>query len=126
MFISNTIPYLVFFTSILFIFLVAKEQFSSVNCYVSINLLAVYSFFLFSIVFIGCRGFVGADWLNYKPYFDDAPSLFSSWTDIYSFVTESYFEKGYAIFTIIVKSITRDFLGFQFICFIIDIFILHF
>jgi hypothetical protein len=89
------------------------------------TILCFYGFALFVFVFIGCRGLIGTDWLNYYPFFQKAPSFVSDIDEIKNFVSHSYFEKGYAIYTVLCKTVSSNYFVFQLISFLLDFLVLH-
>lgn len=120
------LPYILF-TIFLTLFAVDGNVFVKNNTfYRSLRSFSVVTIIVFSIFFIGCRGFVEADWYFYFPYFDKCPSLFDGEDKIRYFFKTNAWEIGYAVFNIICKTLTDDYFGFQFICFLIDFTILHF
>jgi hypothetical protein len=91
----------------------------------SFKLLSKYFVFLSFIFFIGCRGYVAQDWVLYYPFFKSVPSLFLGLDKIYNFLsTRNAYEVGYACYNIILKTISANYLMFQFISVAIDYFIL--
>lgn len=128
MYLINTLPYIIFFSLFVILLLVSNINYAYENIKTnkSTNMLAIYSLFLFSIVFIGCRGYVCADWLFYKPFFDKAPSLNSEKSIILDFLRKSMYEKGFSLYVIILKTIFDNYLFLQFVSFLIDVIILHY
>lgn len=124
MYLSYTLPYLLYLLICALLFLNANTQYKIASAKKAVYCVSLYTFFSVTIIFIGCRGYIGADWLVYKPFFDSAPTLIEH-NKIYRFISKSVFEKGFSIYVILVKSIYNDYLFFQFISFIIDILLLH-
>lgn len=125
MYFSYTIPYVLFVCFSLGVFLLSSttSKFPVLN---TTRLELRYFYLLSVIVFLGCRGLVGADWISYKKAFDNAPVLFAEKEKINYFLNHSLFEKGYCYFTIIIKTISHNYLLLQFIALFIDIIILHY
>lgn len=122
---SNSFPYIAF-SLLFFLFSLDGYVFSkNTEAYKSIRFLFVNATVLISIYFIGCRGFVAADWYFYLPYFEKCPTFFDETSKIFEFVKNNEYEKGYCLFSIICKSIFDNYFAFQFICFVIDFFVLH-
>ncbi|MCR4743341.1 MAG: EpsG family protein, partial [Treponema sp.] len=103
---------------------VGKQKDNTLN--VSLNLPVFIFFFLFSVVFLGCRGFLAADWLNYYPFFERSPVIPDGIEVIRDFLNKSQFELGHAISTVICKSFVDNYLFFQLVYFVIDLIILHY
>ena len=98
--INYSIPYLIFFFVIyLFSFPVTGTTLSDVLVDCKENkankIFMFYAALLFSLYFIGLRGYIFTDWHSYKEYFDYSPDLFAD--DIIRFVKQSVYEKGYTI-----------------------------
>lgn len=126
MHIEYAIPYILF-TIFLILFAVDGNVFvKNNNFYKSLRSFSLTTVAILSIFFIGCRGFVEADWYYYFPYFERTPSLFDGEEKIRYFFKTNAWENGYAIFNIICKTFTSSYFGFQFICFSIDFLVLHF
>ncbi|MFV0391974.1 MAG: EpsG family protein [Paludibacteraceae bacterium] len=71
------------------------------------------------VVFYGCRGFVGWDWVNYYPYFQETPKL-------HEFVfSNTRFDTGFSIYTSLIKSIFPNYNVFIFIHTIVSFIVLH-
>lgn len=126
MFVEYSIPYIVFIMFLLFFSIDGNVLVKKNDFYKSLNCLVCFFFLLLSIVFIGCRGFVEADWYYYLPYFERTPSLFDGQEKIDYFFETNAWEIGYALFNILCKTFFKDYLVYQFVCFIIDFIILHF
>lgn len=87
-----------------------------------------YVFFAVLIIFIGLRGFIFTDWKNYYPFYETVPSLFEGKTAVLDFITKSryaVFEKGFSLFSILVKTISGNYFFYQFVSFFIDVIILY-
>ena len=72
-------------------------------------------FICLTVYFIGLRGFIEADWLVYYPVWELSPTLFDSFDDISTFLTTTFYEKGFAFFLILCKTILNDYLFVQFV-----------
>ena len=75
--------------------------------------------FLVLLFFLGFRGYVATDYVNYYPFFQDIPSLFDSDFSLDYFNTNGW-EKGYLLYALICKTICPSFIFFQFISVLID------
>lgn len=126
MYFVNTIPYLLFFMMLTTFHLLTVNKQGENTINISANLPVYFCFFLFSIVFIGCRSFIAADWLNYYPFFERSPVIPDGIQVISKFLKKSEFELGHAIATIICKTFVDNYLFFQFVYFLVDLIILHY
>ncbi len=81
-------------------------------------------FIFVCLIYIGFRGFVFTDWINYYPRFERCPANIS---DFIYYVQNNKFltDLGFEVFQFICKLISPSFFTFQFICFTIDFFILY-
>jgi len=102
-----------------------KENTVSHNIYNNSILIRYIFVFLILIIFIGFRGLLYTDWQNYYQTYKYAPTLFDGDKMLF-FFSERKEEKGFLIFTIICKTISSNYFFFQFISFIIDLFILYY
>lgn len=87
-----------------------------------------YAFFAVLLIFIGFRGFIFTDWKNYYPFYESAPSLFDGMEAVVTFLTKSryaVYEKGFSLFSILIKTISDNYFFYQFISFLIDVIILY-
>lgn len=126
MYVEYALPYILF-TFFLVLFAIDGNVFIKNNAfYKSIRNFSLASVVIVSIFFIGCRGFVEADWYFYLPYFEKTPSFFDGEEKIRYFFRTNAWETGYGIFSIICKTLTDNYLAYQFICFLIDFIVLHF
>jgi len=76
------------------------------------------------IIFIGFRGFLYTDWINYYRVYETTPSLFDGAYSINKFFERSW-EKGFLFYMIICKTIFPNYFFLQLISFIIDCIILY-
>jgi hypothetical protein len=91
----------------------------------SFKLLSKIFIFITYLFFFGCRGYIAQDWLYYYPFFESVPNLFSGLDKIYNFFsTNNVYEVGYTFYNIILKTVSGNYLMFQFISATIDYFIL--
>ena len=81
-----------------------------------------YSIIVFLLFFIGCRGFIVTDWVSYYPYYKKVPSVFDS--SLSKFLNSWQWEKGFLLYSSILKTISSNYFVFQFISFFIDLVIL--
>lgn len=75
--------------------------------------------FLTLLLFLGLRGYVATDYVNYYPFFQDIPSLFGGNFSLDYFETNGW-EKGYLLYALICKTICPSFIFFQFVSVLID------
>lgn len=123
---AYSVPYILFFIFTVSISLIYVPVIGLKKDAIHANtMLCFYGFILFAFVFIGCRGLIGTDWLNYYPFFQKAPSLINGMDEVKKFISDSYFEKGYAIYTVLCKTFSSNYFVFQFISFLLDFLILH-
>lgn len=108
------LPYIYYFLSVFFGIFASKTNKES-------NVLSKCLFIFLTIYFIGLRGFIEADWLVYYPVWDEAPTLFSGHDAIFSFLSSTFYEKGFAFLLIICKTICNNYLFVQFVvlCFML-------
>lgn len=96
----------------------------------SINIIwQYYAVFFILAVFIGFRGFIFTDWRLYYAYYQEVPLLTDGINNIVSFLTKSkysVYEKGFSLFTIIIKTLSTDYFIYQFLSFSIDLIILFY
>lgn len=120
------LPYLYFFIFILLLFYFEKSLFifNAVSAK-SLRICVFYSFGFITVIFICCRGYIGADWYNYKIFFDSAPSVFESNDKINLFFEKSEWAKGFTFFNIVSKTISENYLFLQFLSGLLDIVLLH-
>lgn len=97
-----------------FLILVPKQAGS-----IQYNYLPRYSIIVFLLFFIGCRGFIVTDWVSYYPYYEKVPSLFDS--DVGRFINLWPWEKGFILYSVILKTVSSNYFVFQFISFLIDL-----
>lgn len=111
------LPYIYYFISVFFGIFAAKtsKEFSS---------FARIFFIFLTIYFIGLRGFIEADWLVYYPVWNEAPCLFDGMSDVFKFLSTTFYEKGFALFLILCKSICNNYLFVQFLILVFTLFCL--
>lgn len=114
---SYSIPYIIFFSIILFFFFIESRN---INKGKSDNPIQIIVFILL-LIFIGLRGFVYSDWIAYYQVFEYLPTLWSSNQINFS---DAMFEPGFLFFSILIKSIYPDYHFFIFINALIDLSIL--
>lgn len=77
------------------------------------------------LIFFGLRGFIYSDWLPYYECFLYSPTIYDGYSAVKRFFVNYYFEKGYLLLNILVKSIFNNWYFFQFVNYSIDFFILY-
>ena len=125
--IKYSIPYLVFFiaTLLLSIPLCVKGYGKGVNLCVNksdVMFRHISVAYLF-LIFLGLRGYIYTDWVNYNKAFDLFPTL--GGLDSFDFDSLQW-EKGFVLYVIILKSICNSYVFFQFVSCLIDFIILCF
>jgi hypothetical protein len=85
-------------------------------------------FFMGCVAFLGLRGFIYSDWQNYYVFFKELPTLFDLLADfrLFKVVDNSYWEKGFIFYSIILKTISSNYFFYQCLSLIIDHIILYF
>ena len=90
-------------------------KYRSIN---SINILPYFfSCFLLSF-FLGGRAFIYSDCFAYYDYYNDIPTLLDS--DFIETLHSAFWEKGFVLFMMIIKTFCKDYFFFQMISFLID------
>lgn len=74
------------------------------------------------LIFIGLRGFVYGDVINYKRWFERSPTLFSD--DFQKYVGSLSLNFGFTFLMILVKTIWNNYLFFQFVLAVIQLILL--
>ena len=121
-----SIPYILFTLAVLFFALPVYNTTNQACGSLKKNELSCkyYQKFLFLLIFlyfIGFRGYIYTDWLNYKIFFDSCPSIF----DLRPFDKQYLlWEKGFLIYTFILKSLCPSYFVFQFVSCLIDVIVL--
>lgn len=72
------------------------------------------------LFFIGFRGFIITDWVEYYRFYQRLPTI----SNISSYGYHGW-EKGFIIYASLIKTITNDFFLFQFISFFIDLIVIN-
>ena len=121
---TYSIPYVIVFL-ILYVAVipVSKKNIAFVNRVPQIQLLFLTLFF-----FIGLRGYIFTDWKLYKSFWDSCPSLWTGGSSILRYLQSGSFahwEKGFLLYTIILKSFSSHWIFFQSVSFCVDILILY-
>lgn len=76
------------------------------------------------LFFLGLRGFVNTDWINYYMFFDELQTLGS--TDWENIVSNNYnMESGFVLSSVIFKSIIPNYFAWIFVSTLIDIYVLN-
>lgn len=82
-------------------------------------------FIFVTIYFIGLRGFVEADWLIYYPVWKIAPSLFEGSDAVFKFLSNTFYEKGFAFLLVICKTLCNNYIFLQFVILLFTLFCLN-
>lgn len=108
---TYAIPYvLVFF---ILVYLLWKEK----KGYANAGKIALF----LMLFFIGLRGHVYTDYISYYPYYRELPSIF----DISYYLQETNYEKGFVIYSSIIKTIFPNYFIWVFINSLIDLSIFY-
>lgn len=91
-----------------------KEEYSRIVLFVWI----IYFFF------IGFRGFICTDWYNYYPMFNETPSILN-YNEFITYTNTTFTEIGYLLYISIFKIFTDDYVIFQALSVLVDIFLIH-
>lgn len=75
------------------------------------------------VIFFGTRAFIGYDWYNYKPNFEQSQNIFEL---IKNGFVKNGFEKGYQFYCGTIKLLTSNYINFNFINTIIDFILIYF
>lgn len=110
--INNAIPYFIFTSLIFLLFLFNRSFTNSVVINKSISIICSYLLFCLMISFLGLRGYIGADWVFYYPYYENAPTFFDK--NILTFIKDSNYGIGYGFWNILIKTTGAKYIGFQF------------
>lgn len=71
------------------------------------------------ILFFGFRGFVATDWINYYPFFKELP------TNLAFALKQNPFEPGFVIYSVLIKTISKEYIFFQFVNTLTNIILLN-
>ena len=77
--------------------------------------------FLLVLFFIGLRGHLYTDYISYYPFYENLPTVF----DLHSYLDTVTFEKGFVIYSSIIKTIFPNYFIWVFINSLIDLSILY-
>lgn len=115
-----SIPYLFVFSLLLFLWRLEISKKSSNQSTKGICM----AVFLLLLVFIGLRGFIYSDWASYYPAFESIPTVDSVNWEYFLPTTEksdSDWESGFLLYTVLLKSLGFDYFGWNFISTLIDL-----
>ena len=128
MYASNAVPYILFFLVSVLLFMY-QQTFKNRGAVIakSVDMSAFYLCFVSLIIFLGCRGYLAADWLIYLPHYNGAATLYDGFGKMQGWLGHNLYtsEPGYSVFVMLCKSIFNNYLAFQFICFCMDVCLLH-
>lgn len=113
----NSLPYILL--GALLILLWAAEQMSQ-SQYSKRYIIAIAYFSLF--IFIGLRGHLYSDFINYYPLFEDVPQI-GLWEN--KLFSQFIFEPGFLIYTSLIKTICNDYFFWVAVSCAIDLWVLH-
>ena len=106
-------PYILYFFSLAFLFLM-PIQVGFKNRYFITHFYTILTILLF----IGFRGFIVTDWVVYYKFYSFVPDLFSVNESFWNYLN---WERGFLLYTLLIKTLTRNYFIFQFISFLIDL-----
>lgn len=121
--ISYSIPYIIMFCILIFLSIPVGITKGQTKAFTDKIRLFVISILL--IIFFGLRGFVYSDCFPYYECFLHSPTLYDGYSKINHFFNNYYFEKGYLLLNIFIKSIFNNWYFFQLVNYIIDFCILY-
>lgn len=108
-----TIPYVVVFLFLCYFFY--RERLGDIN--------AKWKAFFLLLFFIGLRGFVASDYINYYPFFQNLPTILDlQFEGLYN----GEFEFGFILYSSLIKTIFPNYFFWVFINALIDLSILFF
>jgi hypothetical protein len=116
---TYSIPYIVFYLVIFFLFLIESK-----NHYISKSNKILY-FFIFTLFlfFIGLRGHIYTDWLSYVEIFEETPQLWNQTT--LNYIGDGKMEFGFLLFTVFIKTIFSNYFFWVFIIALINLLVLN-
>ena len=84
-----------------------------------------YIAFIIMLIFIGLRGHLHTDFINYYPYYEWIPNIFEIDGDAF-FNIEYLFEPGFVLYTSICKTLVNNYFAWIFINTLIDFLVLYY
>lgn len=116
-----SLPYCLAFIFVLSLYYIPQQ-----SGIVTVRYFPVLAIFTFLLIFIGFRGFIVTDWGIYYPYFEyRVPTLCCNTDEIKSFINTWPWEKGFLVYSIIMKTLFPNYFLFQFFSFLFDLIIIH-
>ena len=114
-----SIPYVII---LLILFSLSIIELKKIKNFIPNKVLRFFSF-LIVLVFLGLRGYVASDWVSYTQFYSDIPAIYSpSFLDYLSLPT---FEKGFVVFSSLIKTISDNYFVYSFINILIDLILLN-
>lgn len=114
----NSIPYILLSVFLFFLYLNEVRKFKLISV---INARKVS--FLILLIFIGLRGHIYSDFINYYVYFENLPDIFNLKSSTF---TDWYFEPGFTLYSSFVKTIIPDYFGWVFVNTLIDLLVFQY
>ena len=111
-----SIPYIILFSLFFLLHIISQYSKSEKE-----EAIIRYSAMLLYLLFFGFRGYIGADWNNYYPFYKMLPSLFSGGYGTHDFL----FEPGFLLFSTICKTISSNYHFFIFVNSLVNILLLN-
>jgi len=118
-----SIPYIFFLVYITVIFFAKNSRYGLNKIALNYNILIFFGF----IFFIGLRGYIYTDWINYYRMYDALPTIWDKSLSMF-FHKSPYksLESGFLIYSIVIKSLFRTYNSWVLINHIIDLCVLFF
>lgn len=114
----NAIPYILLCLFLIFLYLNETRK---------IKLISVASArkvsFVVLLIFIGLRGHIYSDFVNYYIFFENLPDLFNFTSSAF---TDWLFEPGFVLYSSIIKTIVPDYFGWVFVNTLIDLLVFRY
>lgn len=120
-----SLPYILFFFYLFSLCIVEIEFTKNSKKETIIQIFVLAGLF----VFIGLRGFIYTDWINYFQYYEIVPSLWKEdWLSFFSVDNLPYsgWEQGFIVYSSLIKILTTNYFAWVAISLIIDLAVLHF
>jgi len=114
-----SIPYVIV---LLILFLLSIIELKRIKNFIPDKVLRSFSF-LIVLVFLGLRGYVASDWVSYTQFYTDIPAIDSS--SFLGYLALPTFEKGFVVFSSIIKIISDNYFVYSFINVLIDLILLN-
>lgn len=114
----NSIPYLILVVFLLFLYLNESKKITIVSVKNARKLS-----FATLLIFIGLRGHIYSDFINYYTFFENIPNIFDITTSIF---TDWLFEPGFILYSSIIKAFVPNYFGWVFVNTFIDLLVFRY